>query len=80
MLPEYFEFSLPTKLIYGVGILGNLGASLQPFGKRKALLVTDEVLVETGLVEKVKAGFAGSQIDIAGDVRSGAPQFHHRYG
>ncbi|MDJ0783039.1 MAG: iron-containing alcohol dehydrogenase [Desulfosarcinaceae bacterium] len=65
MLPEYFEFTLPTKLIYGIGILGNIADSVKAFGKRSAIVVTDEVLVNTGLVEKVTAGFAGSQIKIA---------------
>jgi len=64
MLPEYFEFSLPTKLVYGIGILGNLGEALKPFGKRRALLVTDEILVKAGPVDKVKAGFKGTDIDI----------------
>jgi hypothetical protein len=54
MLPEYFEFSLPTKLVYGIGIIENLGEAVKPLGKRKAILVTDEILVKTGLVEKVK--------------------------
>jgi alcohol dehydrogenase YqhD (iron-dependent ADH family) len=35
MLPDYFEFSLPTKLVYGVGILENLGETVKPFGKRR---------------------------------------------
>jgi len=65
MLPEYFEFTLPTKLVYGVGILGNIGESVKVFGNRNAMVVTDEVLVKTGLVEKVKAGFKGSPIKIA---------------
>ncbi len=65
MLPEYFEFSLPTKLIYGVGILGSVGDAVKGFGKRKAIVVTDEVLVKTGLVEKVKAGFQGTSVKIA---------------
>ena len=64
MLPEYFEFSLPTKLVYGIGILGNLGEALKPFGKRRAILVTDEILVKAGPVDKVKAGFKGTDIDI----------------
>ena len=64
MLPEYFEFSLPTKLVYGIGILGNLGETLKPFGKRKAILVTDEILVKVGPVDRVKEGFKGSDIDI----------------
>ncbi len=65
MLPEYFEFSLPTKLVYGIGILGNLGEALKPFGKRRAILVTDEILVKAGPVDKVKAGFKDTDIDIA---------------
>ena len=65
MLPEYFEFSLPTKLVYGVGILGNIDDSVKVFGKRKAIVVTDEILVETGLVEKVVTGFKGTPIKIA---------------
>ncbi len=64
MLPDYFEFSLPTKLIYGIGILGNIDDAVKPFGKRKAILVTDEVLVKTGLVDKVKAGFKKTSIKI----------------
>ena len=65
MLPEYFEFSLPTKLVYGIGIVENLGETVKPLGKRKAILVTDEILVKTGLVEKVKSGFKATPIKIA---------------
>jgi alcohol dehydrogenase class IV len=64
MLPEYFEFSLPTKLVYGVGILGNIGDAVSRFGKRRAMLVTDEVLARVGPVDKVKAGFAGTDVEI----------------
>ena len=65
MLPEYFEFSLPTKLVYGIGIIENLGETVKPLGKRKAILVTDEILVKTGLVKKVKSGFKATPIKIA---------------
>ncbi len=65
MLPDYFEFSLPTKLVFGPGILENLGETVKPFGKRKAILVTDQILVKTGLVEKVKSGFQTTSIKIA---------------
>jgi alcohol dehydrogenase len=65
MLPEYFEFSLPTKLVYGIGILDNVAETVKPFGKRNAILVTDEILVKTGLTEKVQKGFADTQIKIA---------------
>ena len=65
MLPDYFEFSLPTRVIYGVGVIDNLNDAVAHYGSRRALLVTDAVLVQTGLVERVKAGFARTAIDIA---------------
>jgi alcohol dehydrogenase class IV len=64
MLPEYFEFSLPTKLIYGIGILGKINEAVSRFGKRKAILVTDEILVKAGPVDKVKNGFKGTNVKI----------------
>ena len=65
MLPEYFEFSLPTKLVYGIGMVDNLGETVRPLGKRKAILVTDKILRETGLVDRVANGFASTSITIA---------------
>ena len=64
MLPEYFEFSLPTKLVYGVGIIGNIEKAVTRFGIKRALLVTDAILAGAGLVEKVKKGFENTGIDI----------------
>jgi len=64
MLPEYFEFTLPTKLIYGIGILGKLEGALKPFGKRKAILVTDPILMKAGPVDKVREGFQNSDIAV----------------
>ncbi len=65
MLPEYFEFSLPTKVIYGIGILKNIETAVKHLGKRTALLVTDEILAKTGPVDKVKNGFEKTDIEIA---------------
>jgi alcohol dehydrogenase len=64
MLPDYFEFSLPTKLVYGIGILGSIEDTVARFGKRKALLVTDQILLNAGPVDKVKAGFKKTNIKI----------------
>lgn len=64
MLPEYFEFSLPTRVVYGIGILKNIESTVKYFGKRRAILVTDEVLAGTGPVDKVKNGFDQTDIDI----------------
>lgn len=64
MLPEYFEFTLPTKVVYGIGILNNIGNAVRHFGERRAILVTDEILVKAGPVEKVRKGFENTQIKI----------------
>jgi len=65
MLPDYFEFSLPTKLVYGVGILDSIEDAVARFGNRNALLVTDKILLNAGPVDKVKAGFKKTNIKIA---------------
>ncbi|MFH2092156.1 MAG: iron-containing alcohol dehydrogenase [Pseudomonadota bacterium] len=65
MLPDYFEFSLPTKLVYGVGILDSIEDAVARFGKKRALLVTDEILVKAGPVDRVKNGFKKTNIKIA---------------
>lgn len=64
MLPDYFEFSLPTKLVYGVGILDSIEDAVARFGKKNALLVTDKILLNAGPVDKVKAGFKKTNIKI----------------
>ncbi|MGK0289779.1 MAG: alcohol dehydrogenase [bacterium] len=64
MLPEYFEFSLPTKLIYGSHILSNIGESIRHFGERKAILVTDQNLEKVAPIEQIVQGFKGTNIQI----------------
>lgn len=64
MLPDYFEFSLPTRVIYGIGVINQLNDAVASYGSRRALLVTDAILVQVGLAEKVKAGFHHTAIEI----------------
>ncbi len=64
MLPNYFEFSLPTQVVYGPGILREAGRHLEPWAPARALLVTDKVLREGGAVERVTAGLQGSGVEI----------------
>ncbi len=77
MLPEFFTFSLKTKMIYGVGVASRLAEDLErmgePFGKRRALLVTDEVIVKTGLAKKLKDGLKGGQVEIAATFKNIPP-------
>jgi alcohol dehydrogenase len=64
MLPEYFEFCVPTRVIYGIGILSTIKNEISHFGHRRAILVTDKILMQAGPVDLVKAGFQDSNIAI----------------
>ncbi|MBW1781962.1 MAG: iron-containing alcohol dehydrogenase [Deltaproteobacteria bacterium] len=48
-----FNYFAPTKVIFGKGSTDELPMEVSAFGKR-AFLVTDEGLVETGLVDQIK--------------------------
>ena len=61
MFPEYFEFSLPTKLIYGIGVLSKLENIIKPFGLRKAILVTDKILAKVRSRRQGQRRFQGQQ-------------------
>jgi alcohol dehydrogenase len=64
MLPDYYQFSLPTKVKYGIGLASRLGEELGDFPGRRALLVTDKVIQSTGLAKKVTEGLKGSKLEI----------------
>ena len=48
-----FSYFLPTKLIFGFGSVEGVGAETKGLGSTKALVVTDRVMVKTGIVQKV---------------------------
>ncbi|MCK5684379.1 iron-containing alcohol dehydrogenase, partial [bacterium] len=64
MLPDYFEFTLPTRLIYGIGILDSIEDAVAQFKNKKALLVTGKIVTKAGLVAKIKKSFKKAGINI----------------
>jgi alcohol dehydrogenase class IV len=64
MLPDYFQFSLPTQVVYGIGITNQLAEPARSFGRRKAILITGKVLRKAGPVAKVQKGFLDTDIRI----------------
>lgn len=65
-----FEFVLPTRIVYGSGVAGNLAEELAGLGKKNPLIVTDKGLIKAGVVEKVLRGLreAGMSYEIFDDV------------
>ena len=73
MLPAYYEFQNPVKIISGRKALENLPYELDQLGARKPLIVTDPGVVRAGLVEQVIRAFAGSGFTIGAVFDQGAP-------
>jgi alcohol dehydrogenase class IV len=66
MLPEFFEFYNPTRVIYGVGIASDFKAELDLLGITKYLIVSDRTISDLGLVKKVADGLTAAGIEVTG--------------
>ncbi len=62
-----FSYFLPTKLTFGFGTLEGLNAEAKALGSTKALVVTDKVMVKTGIVDRVTNGL-GIPFDVYDEV------------
>ncbi len=51
----FFGFEMPTRLLFGVGAVGNLGFEFSLHGWNSALIVSDEGVYKAGLTEPVEA-------------------------
>lgn len=76
MLPEFFEFFNPTKVVYKDGIATDLKPELDIIGIKKYFIVSDHIIANVGLVQKVADGLAdagcevtGQFLDVAQDAR-----------
>ena len=66
MIPEFFEFYNPTKVIYSPGIASDFKAELDLLGASKYFIVSDKVISDVGLVKKVVDGLESAGIRITG--------------
>jgi alcohol dehydrogenase class IV len=63
---EFWQHSVPTRVIAGRDLLESTGFEFQKEGAHRVFLVTDKVIRETGLVEKVEAGVTDGGLEVAG--------------
>jgi alcohol dehydrogenase class IV len=70
MQPSYYfqgrvnNFFSPTKIMLGTGAAKSVGAQAKVLGYDRALLVTDQGIVSTGMVEPIKESFVSEKIDL----------------
>ena len=62
MLPEFFGFHNPTKVLYQVGIAQDFNHELDLMGADNYFIVSDKVISDIGLVKKVTDGLDGVKI------------------
>ena len=64
--PDYYQFAHPTRIVAGRGMIEGVGFEFTKEGAKRPLIVTDEGIRQTGLVEKVEAGVTGGGLEVAG--------------
>ncbi len=64
IINNQFELNHITKIIFGAGMVENIGKETAKYG-RKALIVCDEGVRKAGIVDKVTESLTGSGVDYA---------------
>jgi len=64
MLPAYYQFYCPVKILSGENALGNIPFEMTLLGRSSAMVVTDRGVVEAGLVARLESAFADSDCRI----------------
>ena len=67
MLPEFFEFYNPTRVVYGQGIASDFKAELDSLGIGKYFIVSDTIISDLGLTKKVVDCLLSSGVEITGE-------------
>jgi len=62
----FYQFACPTRVIAGADLIESTGFEFVKEGAERPLIVTDEVIRETGLVDAASAGITGGGLEVAG--------------
>jgi alcohol dehydrogenase class IV len=63
---DYYQFAHPTRVVAGRGMIDSAGFEFMKDGAKRPLIVTDQVIRGTGLIDKVEAGVTGGGLEVAG--------------
>ena len=63
---DFFQFAHGTRVIAGRDLLESTGFEFAKEGAHRVFVVTDRVIRDTGLVDKVEAGLADGGLEVAG--------------
>ena len=63
---DFYQFLAPTRVVAGRGLLDGIGFEFAKEGAKRVLIVTDEVIRGTGLVDRVASGLEDGGVEVAG--------------
>ncbi|MBC2716868.1 MAG: iron-containing alcohol dehydrogenase [Desulfobacteraceae bacterium] len=66
MLPEFFEFYNPTKVVYEDGVATDLKPELDIIGIKKYFIVSDQIINDLGMIKKVADGLVEAGCEVTG--------------
>lgn len=66
MLPEFYQFYHPTKVIYGEGLVDDFSHELEELNARTFFVVSDHVIHDLGLVQRAMDGLQEAGFTITG--------------
>jgi alcohol dehydrogenase class IV len=62
----FYQFACPTRVIAGADLIESTGFEFVKEGAERPMVVTDEVIRGTGLIDAVEAGVADGGLEVAG--------------
>ncbi len=62
-LIKSFKYEMPTKIIFGCGVVNQTGKELEKLGVKKVMIVTDRGFIESGLVCRLENSLKCSKIE-----------------
>lgn len=66
MLPDFYQFHHPTKMIYGAGLASDFSHELEALNVSNFFMVSDHVINDLGLLDSIKEGIEQGGYTITG--------------
>jgi alcohol dehydrogenase len=63
---DFYQFVAPTRVVAGRDLIGGIGFEFAKEGAGRVLIITDEVIRGTGLIDRVAAGLVDGDLQVAG--------------
>ena len=63
---DFYQFLAPTRVIAGRGLIAGIGFEFAKEGAKRVLVVTDQVIRGTGLIDHAESGLADGGLEVGG--------------